>query len=269
MSHGPRSAPSGPRIGMRPALRLLAALAVAASAAACQKSPTGAVGGQHTPSGHPVLFIGNSLTYVNDLPGNVAAIARQAGDTIDAWYVAFPDYAIIDHINSGTALNAIKNYRWEYVVLQQGPSTVGVNRDSLILWTKMIEPNIRAVGATPALYQVWPDYTRKAFFDACRMSYQMAAQAVNGVFMPAGAAWQIAWARDSTLPLYGGDGYHPSKLGTYLASLAIFERITGRDARALPAVAVDAYGTALDVPAATVRLLQDAAHEANTTYPAR
>jgi hypothetical protein len=146
---------------------------------------------------------------------------------------------------------------------------VDVNRDSLVLWTKMITPNIRAVGAQPALFMVWPDYTRTSFFDACRAAYQSAAQAVNGTFMPAGAAWQLAWASDASLQLYGPDGYHPSSLGTYLAALVILERVTGRDARNLPAVALGDGGEQLSVPAATVRLLQNAAHQANTNWPAR
>ena len=44
------------------------------------------VGGTHV-GGHSVLFIGNSLTYTNDLPAVLAQIAKQSGDTIDAWYV--------------------------------------------------------------------------------------------------------------------------------------------------------------------------------------
>jgi hypothetical protein len=249
--------------------RAILALAVILIGATCKKDPTGLQGGPHTANGHPVLFIGNSLTYENDLPDVVARIGLQVGDTIDAWSVAFPDYAIIDHINSGTAITAIKSFKWEYVVLQQGPSTVPINRDSLILWTRMIEPTIRGVGAQTGLFMVWPDVTRLSFFDACRVSYQMAAQAVGGVFMPAGAAWQIAWAKDSSLPLYSGDGYHPSQLGTYLAALVIYERITGRDVRTLPDVAPREGGGTINVSTATVALLQASAHEANEKYPAR
>ena len=247
---------------------IIAAIIVAVSAASCNKGPTGLQGGPHT-GGHSVLFIGNSLTYSNDLPGVVRSIGAQVRDTIDAWSVAFPDYAIIDHIQNGTAISAIKSYRWEYVVLQQGPSTVQINRDSLILWTQMIDPTIRGVGAQTALFMVWPDASRFAFFDACRTSYQMAAQAVGGVFMPAGVAWTIAWEKDPTLPLYSGDGFHPSQLGTYLAALVIYERITGHDARTLPDIALREGGGAINVSETTVRLLQDAAHEANTRFPAR
>jgi hypothetical protein len=58
-------------------------------------------------------------------------------------------------------------------------------------------------------------------------------------------------------------------LGTYLAALEIFERITGRDARLLPPVALAAGGAQLNVSEATVRLLQNAAHQANLNFPAR
>ena len=36
--------------------------------------------GPDTPQVYRVLFVGNSLTYVNDLPGTVALLASGAGD---------------------------------------------------------------------------------------------------------------------------------------------------------------------------------------------
>jgi len=166
-------------------LRLLAALVVAIG---CSSSTPPSVSN----SRHSVLFIGNSLTYTNDLPGTVATIAASAGDTIDAASVAYGNFALIDHLNGGQSLPTIAKGGWEFVVLQQGPSTVPVNADSLKLWTQMFAPHIRAVGATPALLMVWPDSTREAFFDDCRASYLAAAQSVGGMFIPAGYAWQIA-----------------------------------------------------------------------------
>ncbi|MDA1080815.1 MAG: hypothetical protein O2973_03905 [Gemmatimonadetes bacterium] len=48
---------------------------------------------------------------------------------------------------------------------------MGANRDTLIIGARLLEPIIRSVGAKPALFMVWPDVTRNAFFDACRDSY--------------------------------------------------------------------------------------------------
>src|SRR5262249_49345987 len=53
--------------------------------------------------GTPILFVGNSLTYVNDVPGIVQALALARGDSLAVETVALPDYALIDHWNDGTA----------------------------------------------------------------------------------------------------------------------------------------------------------------------
>ena len=88
---------------------------------------------------------------------------------------------------------------------------------------------------------------------------------MHGVFLPAGEAWRAAWKADASLALYGPDGFHPSATGTYLAALEIYERLSGRDARTLPAQAF-AGGAAIGLPVATIRLLQQAAHDANEAF---
>lgn len=227
----------------------------------------GASSNEPLPSGgHHVLFIGNSLTYVNDLPGMVAAIAASAGDTVRVATVAKPDFALIDHLNGGSdAVARIKQGGWEYVVLQQGPSSLAVNQDSLKLWTQLFDPIVRAAGATPALLMVWPSSDRVAFFDDVRKSYQNAALAVHGAFLPAGEAWLAAWAANPALSLYGDDGYHPSVLGSYTAALVVVECVTRRDVRTLPP-ATSVAGQPLGVDTAVVRALQRAAHQAIADY---
>lgn len=219
--------------------------------------------------GHHVLFVGNSLTYVNDLPGTVAAIAESAGDTIRVASAAGPNLALIDHLTGSTdAVAKIAAGGWEFVVLQQGPTPAGICRDSLVLWTKLFEPHIRAVGAQPAVLMTWPGSTFQSLWDDVRVSFQNAASAANGTFMPAGEAWRSAWAADPSLALYGPDGFHPSELGTFLTALEVYERVTGHDARALPTRAF-ANGREISVAASVIRMLQNAAHDANTRYPAR
>lgn len=221
------------------------------------------------PVARHVLFIGNSLTYENDLPATVSAIAQSAGDTIRVKAIVGPGLALIDHYNGATeALAAIQEGGWDYVVLQQGPtSTGGVCQDSLILWTTMFAARIDAVGATTALFMVWPARDRFADFDSVRTAYQLAAGAAHGVFLPAGEAWRSAWAVAPSLPLYGPDNFHPAPMGTFLAALEIYERLTGRDVRTLPPMAF-ANGARLVLPEDTVRLLQAAAHDANQRFPA-
>jgi hypothetical protein len=215
------------------------------------------------PGGHRVLFIGNSLTYVNDLPRTLSDLAASVGDTIKTAMVAKPDYALEDHVADGGGPKAIALGGWEFVVLQQGPSSLAENRANLIAATKYYDALIKQIGGRTALYMVWPSTQYATSFPAVAGSYYYAAQAVGGVFMGAGLAWEVAWESDANIPLYGGDGFHPSPLGTYTAALVMYERITGKDARALPRRAV-VEGRTLDVPENTIRVLQVAAHRVNT-----
>jgi hypothetical protein len=128
-----------------------------------------------------ILFVGNSLTYVNDLPGMVKALADSAGiPTVQTAQVAKPDYALEDHWSDGQARTVIAKGGWHYVVMQQGPSAVLANRANLRLWAATFAELIRTKGGTPALYQIWPQLVNFSDFDASSESYRLAAEDVNG-----------------------------------------------------------------------------------------
>jgi hypothetical protein len=188
------------------------------------------------PRFYRVLFIGNSLTEVNDLPHVFLHLVTGAGDSAEVAAVVRGGFALVDHAAGlSDAVQVIRSRPWDYVVLQQGPSTLPISRDTLIVGTRLLDQFIRAAGGRTAEFMVWPAKDNLGAFDAVRLSYQAAAQAVDGLFLPAGEAWRAAWSVDPSLPLYGPDGFHPSELGTFLAALVILEAITQRDARALPA----------------------------------
>lgn len=213
-----------------------------------------------------VLFIGNSLTGFNDLPLTLHEMARAAGDTVHTAAVAVDGTALIDHANGQTtAMAAVRRADWDFVILQQGPTSLRLCRDTLILAAHMFDGPTRERGGVPALFMTWPPSSRLAYFDAVRDSYRAAARAVDGKFFPVGEAWREAWRRDPSLPLYGSDGYHPAPLGTLLAAYVIYEQVTGRDARALPLDLRVGRGS-VDVPPSTLHLLMDAAHTVNERY---
>jgi hypothetical protein len=214
-----------------------------------------------------VLFIGNSLTYFNNLPATLIDLALTTGDTIRAGVVAYPDFALVDHLNQGAAARAIASTSWNFVILQQGPSSLQANRDSLIAMARLFDGPIRQSGARPALFSVWPQTVNAATFPRAIESYQLAATAVAGVYLPVGAAWQAALAEDPTTQLYDRDGLHPSELGTYLAALVMYERLTGKDARLLPARAVVSGRVLGGTSETTVRRLQAIAHGTSALTP--
>jgi hypothetical protein len=70
-----------------------------------------------------VLFVGNSLTYTENLPALVDGLGRAAElDRVRVASVAKPDHSLEDHWNDGEALDSIDRGGWDAVVLQQGPS---------------------------------------------------------------------------------------------------------------------------------------------------
>jgi hypothetical protein len=182
-----------------------------------------------------LLFIGNSLTSTNDLPGMLEALSRTAGGPrVDCESVAFPNYSLEDHWNRGDAAKAIARGGWRTVILQQGPSALPESQVLLREYTRMFDANIRRVGAKTALYMVWPFSTRRGDFDGVKASYQAAARDVGGLFLPVGEAWRAVWRRDAKISLYGPDGFHPAPEATYLAALVIYQRLMGTLPAAMP-----------------------------------
>jgi hypothetical protein len=246
--------------------QLLAGALGCATLLACLSDPPTVPITQLPSGGKHVLFVGNSLTYTNDLPRTVADMAASLGDTVRVFDASLPNFAVIDHaLGMSNALAIVQSQPWDFVVLQQGPTTTQVNRDTLIIATKIIDPWVRQAGGRTANMMTWPQLGEAFLFDAVRRSAFLAAQAVNGVFMPAGEAWEAVMKADPAVPLYGGDGYHPGPLGTYVAALVVFESVTGRDARDLPDRAV-VSGVTLSNPEETVRLLQEVAHSVVSKY---
>jgi hypothetical protein len=180
-----------------------------------------------------ILFIGNSLTYSNGLPAMVCAMARSAGRPVTCESVAKPDYGLEEHWNEREARQAIAR-QWDVVVLQQGPSALPESRRLLIDYTRRFDAEIKKAGARTALFMVWPSRARRGDFPGVSQSYTAAAKDVKGVLLPAGDAWRAAWQVESSLPLYGRDGFHPSEVGTYLSALVIYEQLFASPPPAAP-----------------------------------
>ena len=215
-----------------------------------------------------VLFIGNSLTFANDLPGIVRALVEASGvGPVEIHSVTAANYSLADHLANGAAAAEIQRHRPALVVLQQGPSSLAESRADLIASTVRFDSMARAVGGRAGLYGVWPERERMSVFNRVHESYRLAAERVGGVYLPAGVAWEAAWRRDGTLALYADDDFHPSVLGTYAAALVIYQRITGRSPVGLPARLRTTSGVEVDIPPAVARVLQDAAVDANGRFP--
>ena len=249
---------------MRSVIVIPTLLAISAASCLPQRS---LVPDSPTGPGLHVLFIGNSLTYVNDLPRILEALSDSGRQPLlETRMVAKPDYSLEDHWNDGDAAAAIRKGGWDLVVLQQGPSSVEANRQLLIDYTKRFAAVMQLVGARPALYMVWPTIDRGEDFERSSESYRLAADAVSGVLFPVGDAWRAAWRRAPSMRLYASDGLHPSVEGSYLAALVMYEMLYGRSPIGLPARFALRTGAIVDVPAGLASTLQAAAADVDARF---
>lgn len=143
-------------------------------------------------------------------------------------------------------------------MLQQGPSSVAVNRDSLRLMATRFAELIAQGKATPALFSAWPSAARRQDFDRAIESYRLAALDVNGLLLPVAASWVDAWARDAALEMYA-DGLHPSANGAYLAALVMYAKLLNKSPQGLPASLQTRGGLRVSVSAPVAAVLQAAA----------
>lgn len=244
---------------MRSRTPLIFVLLLALVAAGCAQAPRG--------DGHEpmhVLFVGNSLTHTNDLPAVVAMLARKGGTAIEYETIAPGGFSLEDHWNAGDVPAAIATDKWDAVVMQQGPSALPESQVNLREWAERLADLSREHGTRPALFTVWPERYRVNALSDVIVSYANAARAARAELYPAGLAWQLAWSRARTLPLYGPDGFHPSPLGTYLAALVVTAGLTGKPPPPAAAFSINRPGFKLKVTTARARLLRKAAVDART-----
>jgi protocatechuate 3,4-dioxygenase beta subunit len=209
-----------------------------------------------------VLFVGNSLTEGNDLPALVQAMAKAGGVLLVYQAQTIGGASLDDQWDDGVARQLLGESRWDYLVLQQGPSSLPDSqialRKSAAKWADLA----RKHGTTPALYMVWPFQGQANGFKLVSQSYRRAATSSKSLLLPAGEAWEQAIRAKRTPPLYQADKLHPTKAGTYLAALVITHGLTEIRPSAVPSKLILASGQVEEFPEEQAKALREAAEKA-------
>lgn len=168
-----------------------------------------------------ILFVGNSLTYTNNLPELVKQRANEKGITIGIKTIAKPNYAIVDHWAEGDVQQSIKSKKFDYVIIQQGPSSQQDGRDMLIEGGKKYADLCNENGAKLCYFMVWPSLTYYQTFDSVIKNHEDAATINNAILCPVGQIWKDNFDATNKFDYYGPDGFHPSLLGSQVAANVI------------------------------------------------
>lgn len=194
-----------------------------------------------------VLFLGNSYTYVNNLPEMINELAKESGKIVKHESVCPGGCTFFQHVDSPISQSKIREGKWDFVVLQeqsQLPSIDYYRHNSMrpnyqILYDTIMHynPNAKVVG-----YMTWGRqyggqqcvnygeglYCSADFVDFNHMQDTMSAAycenayATDSWVAPVGDAWKEAFALDSTLILHSNDESHPNYEGSYLAACVFY-----------------------------------------------
>lgn len=177
------------------------------------------------PTDFTVLFVGNSLTYYNSLPLLLEETAQRRGLTVKTTEIALANYALIDHWNDGEVQTFIETGNYDFVVVQQGPSSQPYGRMVLLQYGEMFAQLCRANGAQLAFYMVWPSLANYHTFDGVIQNYSDAAAATNSILCPVGTRWREYQGSSGDYSYYGPDGFHPSEAGSQFAAEIILNSL--------------------------------------------
>ena len=184
-----------------------------------------------------LLFIGNSFTYVNNLPGTFAQLALSGGHPVTTGMIAPGAYKLYQHAATPFTMKTIQDQKWDYVVLQeqsQVPSIPFEKVNEMYPAVRSMNIAIRQTGALPVLYMTWgrkngcPEIGYSDYLtmqDQLTQGYMDIANELAIEVSPVGEAWRNAVALRPSLDLWGGDGIHPGPAGTYLAACVFYATI--------------------------------------------
>ncbi len=200
-----------------------------------------------------VLFLGNSYTYVNNMPQIVAGMATSTGDTLE-WEMEAPGgFLLSGHYTSMTSKNKIKQGNWDYVVLQeqsQQPALPYSEFRFTSLYAHLLDSliNVSNTCAETIFYMTWgrkngdasmcPTYSPQGWPHFCtylgmdsviRARYETIANDNQAIVSPVGAVWRIIRLQHPNIELYDADESHPSMAGSYAAACAFYTAIFRKD----------------------------------------
>lgn len=226
---------------------------------------TGA-GATAAPRASRVLFVGNSHTATHRLPEVVAALARRQGVALEVGMLAEPGHSLGDHLAGGRLRAALQRADWDWVVLQQGPSSRPESRVDLRRSVTAITEALHGRRARIALMSVWPHRRDRASSLAAEESYRQAAAAIGACVLPVATAWRLAAADDAAPRLYQRDQLHATRAGTVLAALTVGLGLIGPDRAAPPPATGD---TTSPDAVNELRVLREFAARAHHNEPRR
>ena len=192
-----------------------------------------------------ILFIGNSHTYLNDLPGVFRAICRDRGRDVETDSVTKGGYTFAHFLSekneTGRQVRArLAGPRYDYVVLQEQTVYPITAPHTFRRGAARLCELVRENGAVPVLYETLArrdgneillknGWTHESMQEQLREAYRLAAEENGALLVLAGDAASRAYRGDAGDTVYCEDGGHPSAVATAIFAEAFYKVLFGTE----------------------------------------
>lgn len=204
-----------------------------------------------------ILFIGNSFTNRNDLPGMISQLAIAADKTcqIETERSIANGAALKTHWDRGAARELIRKAVWDFVVLQEQSTLPLKNRQRMHEYVTLFNDEIMQHGGKTALYLTWARRDTFERQDELSDAYLTIGRKLGAVVVPVGVALQRVLEGHPDIELHDRDKSHPNAAGSYLAACVFVATLLGINPVGLPAD----IAALRKLPESTARVLQEMA----------
>ena len=175
-----------------------------------------------------VLFVGNSLTYVGNLPAVLDALGGSNGKSIQSDMLVKGGATLTQRVTDGTVSLALSSKKYDYVVLQErggdvtcafGPKSCKDAESSLLVLAKTVVLN----GATPiylGTYQALPEASKAL------VNFESSMAARNSIaYIPVSNFFLSALHKNPESDWLYSDGMHPGPDLILLEAVLLYRNI--------------------------------------------
>jgi hypothetical protein len=175
-----------------------------------------------------VLFIGNSFTARNNVPGLIEELAAARGKQFEHQLIQAGGASLRMHWNKGEAQQEIQRLHYDYVVLQEQSTLPVKNALRFHENVRLFDEVIKASEAKTALYLTWARQNAPETQAALTEAYTVIGTELGALVVPVGVAWQHLLQKHKQPVLHDKDQSHPTLAGSYLAA-SVFYAVLFKD----------------------------------------
>lgn len=205
-----------------------------------------------------ILFVGNSHTFFNDIPGLLSEMSKIQGSTeVITESVVEGGKGLKYHYDTGVAAERMASEKYDFVVLQDHAQQPCVDENAFIEYNVKLSKIAKDHGAIPLVYMLFerkkdcPEgYCPQETLTSSSRRALKCIQGGDGAgdISPVGEAWRAFSVRRPDLELHQSDGYHSNEAGAYLTACVFYSVIHRSSPAGLPA--------SLSTPLANVAVLK-------------